>query len=79
MRITLKHGALADSYEEQANEYGYTLGDDAGWIQKIGNGIIMGYIHGCITDFEYDKILEWFARRIITKHLKPIEKDGDTE
>lgn len=72
MNMIFIHGALSDPYEEQANGYGYTLGDDAEWIQRIGDGLVIGHIHGCITDGEYDKILERFTRKAITKHLKPI-------
>lgn len=74
MRMIFSHGALADTYEEQANVYGHTLGDDAEWIQRIGDGLVIGHIHGCITDGEYNKILERFTRKVITKHLKPIEE-----
>lgn len=72
MSMIFRHGALSASYEEQANGYGYTLGEDAEWIQRVGYGLVMGHIRGCITDGEYSKILERFSRKVITKHLKPI-------
>lgn len=37
--VTFYHGALSDSYEEQAREQGYTLGDDAELMQKLGFGL----------------------------------------
>jgi len=30
--VGFHHGALADTYEKQANEQGFTFGDTADWI-----------------------------------------------
>lgn len=35
MEIGFHHGALCDSYEKQANEQGFTLGDKAELFEKI--------------------------------------------
>jgi len=61
--IGFHHGALADSYEKQAAEQGFTLGENKGWIQSVGDGIIRAHMHGCITDAEYDKILRRFHKK----------------
>ena len=68
--IVFHHGALADTYEEQANKQGVTLGDHAEFAQKVGFGIVPAHIHGCITDSEYDKILRRFQTKILLKNLK---------
>lgn len=34
-KIGFQHGALCDSYEKQANEQGYTLGEKAELFDKI--------------------------------------------
>ena len=34
MTIEFHHGALCDSYEEQANAQGFTFGDKAEWVQE---------------------------------------------
>ena len=34
MTVGFHHGALSDSYEEQANAQGFTFGDMADWINK---------------------------------------------
>lgn len=73
--VEFHHGALADSYEEQANEQGYTFGDMADWVQKIGFGLICAYIHGCITEKEYDRILHRFQTKILVKNLKPLKEE----
>lgn len=67
------HGALADTYEEQANEQGYTFGEQAEWVQKVAFGIICGHIHGIITDSEYDRIMQKFQKKILLKHIKKLE------
>ena len=74
--IGFHHGALCDTYEKQANDQGFTFGDDAEFVEKVGFGLVAAYIHGCITDSEYDKILERYQKKILVKMLKPIiEKD----
>ena len=70
MTVEFHHGVLCDDYEIQANNQGFTFGGDAEWVQKVGFGLVCAYIHGCITDREYDKILQRFQRKILVKYLK---------
>lgn len=70
MIIEFHHGALADTYEEQANKQGFTFGDNADFVQKVGFGLLAAHIHGCITDSEYDRILRRFQIKILLKNLK---------
>lgn len=72
--VEFHHGALSDSYEKQANAQGYTLGDKAEFLDKVGFGLITAYIHGCITDSEYDKILQRFQKKMLVKSLKPLKE-----
>lgn len=72
MIVEFHHGALSDSYEEQANNQGFTFGDKAEWVENIGFGLVCAYIHGCITDSEYDKILKRFQSKILAKNLKKL-------
>ena len=72
MTVEFYHGAFSDTYEEQANRQGYTFGDKADFVQKVGFGIVAAHIHGCITDSEYDKILRRFQTKIISKNLKKV-------
>ena len=65
MTLGFHHGALCDDYEKQANEQGFTFGENAEWVQNIGYGLVCAYIHGCITDSEYDKILQRFQKKIL--------------
>lgn len=75
--VGFHHGALCDSYEKQANDQGFTFGDDAEWVQKVGFGLVCAHIHGCITDGEYDKILQRFQRKILLKKLKRLSENED--
>ena len=70
MMIEFHHGALNDSYEKQANDQGFTFGDKAEWVQKVGYGLLCAYIHGAITEGEYIKILSRFQSKILIKNLK---------
>ena len=76
MIVGFHHGALCDSYEEQANAQGFTFGDMAEWIEKVGYGLVCAYIHGCITDSEYNKIMDRFQKKILLKNIKPRESES---
>lgn len=71
-QICFHHGALCDNYEKQANDQGYTLGDDAKLFQKLGFGLIMNHIHGTLTDSAYDKALRKLQKMMV-KDLKPLD------
>lgn len=73
MIIEFHHGALSDTYEEQANKQGLTLGDYAKFAQDVGFGLVAAHIHGVITDAEFDKILHRFQKKILLKHLMKID------
>ena len=73
MIVEFHHGALSDSYEEQANKQGFTFGEQAEFVEKVGFGLVCAYIHGCITDTEYNKILERFQKKILLKELKKMQ------
>ena len=76
MIVGFHHGALCDSYEEQANAQGFTFGDKAEWVEKVGYGLVCAYIHGCITDSEYNKILDRFQKKILLKNIKLQESES---
>lgn len=74
MSVGFHHGPLADPYEKQANDQGYTLGDKADFVQDVGYGLVCAHIHGCITDREYDKILQRFQQKMIVRNLIPLRR-----
>lgn len=75
--VEFHHGALCDDYEKQANDQGFTFGDDAEWVQNVGFGLVCAHIHGCITDGEYNKILQRFQRKILLKSLKRLPEESE--
>ena len=77
MQINFNYGALSDPLEEQANKQGCTLGEDADFVQRLGDGLVLGHIHQVITDSEYDKILRRFQNKVLVPRLKPLKKKGD--
>ena len=64
------HGALADPYEKQAREQGFTLGDKAELMDKLGFGLNICHVHGVLTDAEYNKALQRLNKKIVG-NLKP--------
>lgn len=72
MEITFDHGVFADPYEKQANRFGYTFGEDAKWVEKLGKSLITLHIHGAITDGEYAKIIRRFNDKVLLEKLKPL-------
>ena len=75
MTISFQHGALTDTYEEQANVQGFTLGDWSTFAEMVRDGLVGAYVHGCITDNEYEKILHRFQTKVLIKNLKPLKKE----
>ena len=64
------HGALADPYEKQAREQGFTLGDKAELMDKLGFGLSICHVHGVLTDAEYKRALQRLNKKIVG-NLKP--------
>lgn len=73
------HGILCDTYEKQANEQGFTFGENAEFVQKVGFGLVAAHIHGCITDAEYDRILGRFQKKVLIANLKPLTEEQEAD
>ena len=76
--VGFMHGVLAPSYEKQANAQGYTLGETADAIDRIGDGLLLAYIHNVLTDSDYDKALQRFQNKVLVPRLKPL-KEGKND
>ena len=77
--IIFHFGALSDSIEEQVNRQGFTYGDKSNYVQSIVDGMISLWIENCITDKEYDKIIERVKKKILINKdylKKVVEVDG---
>ena len=65
MTIEFTHAILSESYEEQANKQGFTFGDNADYVQDMGGSLIDLYHQKCISDKEFDRILQKFQKKIL--------------
>ena len=72
MEIGFRHGALCGSYEEQANEQGFTLGDKAEIFDEIAYAYQLLWFHGYLTDNQVDVICKKLQKQLV-KNLKPLE------
>ncbi len=70
--VGFHHGAFADSYEKQANEQGYTLGDQAETFDKIAFSYNMLRIHGFFSEKQEESICAKIQTQLV-KNLKPIK------
>lgn len=72
--VGFHHGAFADSYEKQANEQGYTLGDRAELFDKIGHSYNMLRIHGYLTDSQADSVCQKIQKKLVA-NLKQLKEE----
>ena len=79
--IGFHHGALCKSYEEQANEQGFTLGDKADFLNDLGFKLVYIWIHGLLTDSQYDAALKKLQKQLAkaAKRLPPKEEKHERE
>ena len=74
MEIGFYHGALCDSYEQQANEQGFTLGDKADLFDKIGYAYNL--IQGYLTDSQADIVCKKIQKNLV-KSIKRMRESED--
>lgn len=76
--VGFHHSAFAPSYEKQANEQGYTLGDMADEFDKIAFAYNMLRIGGYFTEKQEESICKKIQRNLV-KNLKPIKNSTEVE
>lgn len=76
MEVGFRHGAMCDSYEKQANEQGFTLGEKAELFEEIGFSYNLLRIHGYLTDSQADMICKKIQKNLV-KNLSRIEKESE--
>lgn len=76
MEIGFHHGALGDSYEDQANEQGFTLGDKAELFDKIGYAYNLLRVHGYLTDSQADMVCKKIQKDLV-KSVKKMKSSED--
>ena len=77
MEITFNYSLTAETLEKQANEKGYTFGANAEWVEKVSYGLKCAFMHECITDSEYKKIIGRFSEKVLAKRLKKLDGGKD--
>lgn len=75
-QIGFHHGALADSYEKQANEQGFTLGDKAELFDKIAFSYNLLRIYSYLTDSQADSVRQKIQKNLV-KSVKPLAKENE--
>lgn len=77
--VGFHHGALCDPYEKQANDQGFTLGEEAENLQNCGFYLVYTWMENLLTDSVYNKALQRLQKKLI-KALKPLpKKECETE
>lgn len=75
-KIGFYHSAFADSYEKQANNQGYTLGERAEEFDKVAFSYNMLRIGGYLTEKQEESICNKIQKKLVSC-LKPLEdKNG---
>lgn len=73
--VEFRHGLFAESYEKQANEQGYTLGNKAGKFDEIASAIKSPWIYSGWTA-KQRKIIRDKIRKKLLANLKPLRNGG---
>lgn len=71
--VEFRYGMLCDDLEKQANEQGFTLGDEAEMLERLRFSLNMCAFHGILTDSETNKAFERFHKKVM-KALKESEE-----
>ena len=72
-QVEFHHGALCDPYEKQANNQGFTLGEERERLEKLGFSLVYCWIHGVLTDSQYNMGLKKLQKQLV-KALEPKEE-----
>ena len=75
-QVGFGYGALCDELEVQANQQGYTLGDDAKKFEKKKKAITTLLFGEILTDSQSDKAYQKLNKQVI-KSLKPIKEEEE--
>ena len=71
MEVVFSHGWLSDTYEEQANKQGFTLGNKAEELEELKRSYNILGLYDCITDSQKEKVLQKIQKNIV-KNLKKL-------
>lgn len=75
MEVGFYYGALCDPLEKQANDQGFTLGDDKEYLEDLERCMLMCWIHGLVTDSQKDAMMKKMQKKVV-KAMKPLKQEG---
>lgn len=75
MKVGFHYGALCDPLEKQANDQGFTLGDDKEYLEDLERCMLMCWFHGLVTDSQKDEMMKKMQKKVV-KALKPLKQEG---
>lgn len=73
--VGFHHGIFAGSYEKQANEQGYTLGDKAELFDNIAFSYNLLRLHGYFTEKQEESVCKKIQKNL-AKNLKPLQEEA---
>lgn len=68
--------ALSHSLEYQANAYGFTLGKDAEYLERLNISVLDCYINGLCTEYQRNAMTKKLINKAM-KALKPIKTEEE--
>ena len=78
MKVGFHYGALCDPLEKQANDQGFTLGDDKEYLEDLERCMLMCWFHGLVTDSQKVEMMKKVQKKVV-KALKPLKQEDDDE
>ena len=75
MEVGFHYGVLCDPLEKQANDQGFTLGDDKEYLEDLERCMLMCWLHGLITDSQKYAMMKKMQKKVV-KALKPLKQEG---
>lgn len=73
--VIFHYGALSDPLEQQANAQGFTLGNDAEYLNNLNKAMLMCWLHGICTDSQHTAMMNKLHKKVM-KALKPLNEEG---
>lgn len=75
MEVCFHYGVLCDPLEKQANDQGFTLGDDKEYLEDLERCMLMCWLHGLATDSQKYEMMKKMQKKVV-KALKPLKQEG---
>ena len=77
MDVTFVHGAMIATYEEQANNQGFTLGSKAELAEELRHAILILMFNGVLTDAQRWAAFQRLQKKVLIPNLSIKEENND--